>query len=535
MPDPAAPADRGVRQLLRNDPRVREALLVAAVTGIAAALRLWRIGSVPLGLHGDEAWTGLDAQRILDEGWIGPYVISALGQPAGPLYYVAGLFAFLPETTTTLRAAMAVLGIATIPASYIAFRSMFDRTTALMAVAILAGLMWHLHLSRTGFMVTAQPLMQVLVLWVLFEGLRRRSAWLMLGAGILFGLGVYAYNAYLVFMPVPLIAIALTIARERNREQRIVLGWSAVIFVSAAIIVCLPMIQYVLTDWDTYRLHQEIVSVTSSEEWDDAGVFGKADVLADRSWEWIEAMWLGDRPDFGDGLADQDAPPVHPMIFGLAIVGLAMSAWRRQSTPHAVVIAAVLLLPAGALLTTGDGLFRRTLGITPFIAVLAAMPLAWLWSREPRWAWRSAIVAAVVFPGAIAARQYFGPVQDSVVVRYVYPFELDAAARYMGTLPDGTFIYYYSDRWRMGYETVRFLAPDIEGADRTQQYLESGPPPLSDLDLSNERDKPVAYVFLGAYMPALETAAREHPGGTIAEGKRGEETVFRAYLLEGEE
>lgn len=511
--------------------------MVAAITFVAAILRLWRLGTAPLGLHGDEAWTGLDAQRILDEGWIGPYVISALGQPTGPLYYVAAAFKFFPDTTTTVRTSMAILGVATIPASYLAFRAMFERTTATIAIAILAGLMWHLHLSRTGFMVTSQPLMQMLVLWTLFEGLRRRSPWILLAAGALYGLGVYSYNAYLVFLPLPLVAVGLTLWHERDRERRILLGWGAAIFVSTAVIVSLPMINYVLNDWDTYRLHQEVVGITATDEWDQAGLVGKADILWDRGVEWLEAMWRGDRPDFGDGLATDGAPPVHPMIFGLALIGLAMSARRWRSIPHVVVITAVLLLPAGALLTAGDGLFRRTLGIAPFICVLAAMPLAWLWQHPPRTAdglrlaYRAALVGIVVIPGGLATRAYFGPVQDSPAVRYVYPFELDAAARYMDRLPEGTRVYYYSDRWPLDYETVRFLAPDVVGDDRTATFLDRNSLPVDQLNIDVEGDGPGVFILLGTYMAALERLTEEYPGGGVIEGRRGGEIIFRAYEL----
>ena len=68
-----------------------EILLVVLCTGVAAFLRVYRLAELPPGLHGDEALTGLDALRILDEGWIGPYVGSALGQPTGPLYFTAFL------------------------------------------------------------------------------------------------------------------------------------------------------------------------------------------------------------------------------------------------------------------------------------------------------------------------------------------------------------------------------------------------------------------------------------------------------------
>ena len=101
--------------------------IVSSITLLAAAIRLWQLGSVPLGLHGDEALTGLDARRVLHEGWIGPYVISALGQPTGALYFTALLFKFMPQTTFTIRFSMALLGIATIPLAYGAFATMFHK------------------------------------------------------------------------------------------------------------------------------------------------------------------------------------------------------------------------------------------------------------------------------------------------------------------------------------------------------------------------------------------------------------------------
>ena len=37
--------------------------IITSITLLAAVLRIWHLGAVPLGLHGDEAWTGLDARR----------------------------------------------------------------------------------------------------------------------------------------------------------------------------------------------------------------------------------------------------------------------------------------------------------------------------------------------------------------------------------------------------------------------------------------------------------------------------------------
>ena len=68
--------------------RIDLAILVG-LAALAASLRLTMLTEIPAGLHGDEAWTGIDAARILDEGWVGVYVTSALGQVSGPLYFAA--------------------------------------------------------------------------------------------------------------------------------------------------------------------------------------------------------------------------------------------------------------------------------------------------------------------------------------------------------------------------------------------------------------------------------------------------------------
>src|SRR5260221_7213075 len=102
-----------------------------AITALAALIRCVDLGSVPYGLHGDEALTGLDARRILAEGWIGPYVYpSGLGQPAGPLYFTALVFAVFGESVSTLRGSMAVFGVATVLMTLGLAHRWFGRPTA---------------------------------------------------------------------------------------------------------------------------------------------------------------------------------------------------------------------------------------------------------------------------------------------------------------------------------------------------------------------------------------------------------------------
>jgi len=57
-----------------------------------------------------------------------------------------------------LRLAFALLGIATVGVSYLAFRVMFDRPVAVIATLLLAFSAWHVHFSRLAFPAIAWPL-----------------------------------------------------------------------------------------------------------------------------------------------------------------------------------------------------------------------------------------------------------------------------------------------------------------------------------------------------------------------------------------
>jgi 4-amino-4-deoxy-L-arabinose transferase-like glycosyltransferase len=532
------------RVLARVDVRALDLALAVSLTALAAVIRIWHLGTVPLGLHGDEALTGIDARRVLHEGWIGPYVISALGQPTGPLYFTALLFKFLPQDTFTIRLSMALFGVATIPLAYAAFALMFNRTVGAFAALFLAVMTWHLHLSRTGFMVTAWPFVEMLVLVALFAALRARSVVLLALAGALLGLGVYTYNAYLLFVPVAFVPLAWAFARARG-DERVRVAGGAVVFAAAALLVALPMAQYALDHGETYRFHQKVIAVTSCakegvdpacQKWADSGLWGRAKILVDRAGEWERALVRGDRIDLGDGLASGGRPVVDPITFLLALVGLGVALWNWRRSEYAIVLAALLVLPFGALLTVGDGLFRRTLGLAPFVALLAAFPIAWAWQRAVvqgegarRWIAAAAVAAIMLYVGVTDVRQYFDAMQHDPDVMSVYPFEDDAASKYIATLPPGTLVYFYSYRWSFDYETRRFLAPHAAGIDRSREF--GGIPEGEEVPLGADRARASAFVFLEPYMDLLDEVVRRYPGGTITEGRRGGALTFRAYYL----
>lgn len=112
------------------------AVVAASIAG-AVLLRVYRLGDLPPGLHGDEAAHGLEALRIGKEGWIGVWSPVALGQPAGPLYVFALFVNWAPNEIWSVRLGAALLGIATLPVFFLFCRRLLNTRAALIGTVLL--------------------------------------------------------------------------------------------------------------------------------------------------------------------------------------------------------------------------------------------------------------------------------------------------------------------------------------------------------------------------------------------------------------
>ena len=511
-------------------------ILLALVVAAAALARVWQLETVPLGLHGDEAVTGFDARRVLREGWIGPYAYpSALGQPTGPVYLTAALVAVLGESTATLRLSMALFGVATVLSTFLAARAMFGRAVALLAAALLAAQPWHLHLSRVAFMVNAWPCVEMAALWLLFRARARGGLgrWALCGA--VAGLGLYTYNAYPLTLPVLAVPVLWDlVAAAPGGARRRVVGAAAVAG-AAALLAALPLLDYARSH-EEYFWHHEEVALPQSAAWRDADWAGRAGLIGARALEWGSGVVVGGRPDDGDGLGETGFPLLDAITVLAATVGIAMALRRWREPASATLLAALLVLPFGALLTVEGGLYRRTFGLAPVFAILAALPLARLWRQAaargpgPRRAAGVALAALLVFGAVRNVSSYFGPLQASEQMRYVFPYQVDAAARFVVTLPTTSAVFWYSDRWPASYETRRWFAPDATVIERSPAFGapigdDGGPLLLADSDRES------VCVLLGPFAELAEQLRDRHPGSVLVEQRRDGELLFRAVRV----
>jgi hypothetical protein len=287
---------------------------------------------------------------------------------------------------------------------------------------------------------------------------------------------------------------------------------------------------------EEYFWHHQDVALTASPAWREGGWRERAALLAARGVEWGTGVFTGGAPDDGDGLGAQDYPLLDPVtaIAAVAGIGLALRRWREPA--YATLLVGAATLPLGALLTIEGGLYRRTFALAPMVAVLAALPLARLWRQATARGAASAraavvaVAALLVLSGARTVQRYFGPQQVSDQMRYVFPYQIDAAARFVATLPPDTAVFWYSDRWPAVYETRRWFAPDADVIERSPEFgapLEPDGTPV----LRADSDRESVFILLGTYVGLADTLQQRHRDGTRVEETRDGEILFRAIRV----
>ena len=491
-----------------------ELAAVLALTIVAGLVRTYHLAALPGGLHGDEALTGLDALRILEDGWIGPYTGSALGQPTGPLYFTALVFELLGPNSFTLHLSMALLGVATIPAAYFLFRIGFGRWVALFGTIGLTFSYWHVFFSRTGFMVVSMPLMTTLAAAAILLALRSSTRWSWFAAGIVLGLGVYSYNGYFAFLGIVAVFLAsmLILGRDNLRTYAAGVALLAIGFVVSA----LPLLRVMYSEPDFYFQHHRAVSVLREPKLQEARTVGeKVGYFAGRAWDAAILPLRHPETDGSDGLGGRGA--VDPITGLLAYVGLAIAVARWRSPPHLIIATAFVLGLAGLILSIEDwGELRRTFVIVPFVYGLAGVAVVEIGravARNAAAGWRriAYVVGAAILVVVVAWNTwaYFGEIVHEERLDWVYAVDLVEALDAAHDFEDPGKVYFYSARWRYDYEIRRFLYPATPGVDRSKEF--------GTFTLEKTDDGPVTYVLLSPYAAEIDALRDILPGGKAVE------------------
>ncbi len=489
-----------------------ELLAVVFLTAVAAFLRIYRLADYPAGFHGDEAWSGLEAQRILEEGWIGVQTGSALGQAAGTFYFTALLIWLLDASIFTARLSMALFGIATVPAAYLLFRVSFGRPAALFATSALAASYWHLHLSRVTFPVIALPFACTVAAAALILAMRSRNRFAWAIAGGLLGLAPYTYFAYPSFYVATFAVLAIYIFLQRDRMKPSLLSLS--FFSFGLLVVLLPVIENVVSSPTVQSGRMGQVWVFRSHEFpQDETLSKKVRFLAQRAWDSLTLLKRNPRVDGTDGSGGEGA--VDTGIAVLAYLGLAVSLKKWRSPPYLLALLAVLGALAVLVVTDpSTGTMRRSITAIPWVfglagvgAVTAANVVRIAFGERGRMVAAGALVLVLISGAFWNLRYYFDELAQSNQFDWAFaPDHVEALEAAHSFENPGT-IYFYSGRWAFDYESVRFLYPKSTGINRSDEF--------GTFDLEKVDEGPVTYVLIGHYAQEIDRIKQLYPGGDL--------------------
>src|SRR5438105_2943332 len=137
-----------LRLLLRRNVAVVAAL--GLVLLVALFLRTYRLGELPFGMWYDEAFNGLEVQKILASSTYRPLVGGGAtqGLPAMFWYLMVPVVQLLGPGQLALRLPIAIASACGVVAVFLVGRALFGRAHGLVAAGLIATMAWSLTFGR---------------------------------------------------------------------------------------------------------------------------------------------------------------------------------------------------------------------------------------------------------------------------------------------------------------------------------------------------------------------------------------------------
>lgn len=201
-------------------------ILLIGIVLVAAALRLWQLGSYPA-LNADEAAIGYNVYSLLETGkdehgnsW--PIHFQSFNDFKPSLYF----YIVLPIVKTfglnewSVRIPGAIMGVLTTILIYLLAKELFrNEKLSLIAAAMLAISPWHIHFSRGGWEVNCGTFLITLGVWLFLKYVNSSKLKYLLLSVLSFTFSLYAYHAARIISP--LLAISLVIIYARSVFKKI--------------------------------------------------------------------------------------------------------------------------------------------------------------------------------------------------------------------------------------------------------------------------------------------------------------------------
>jgi len=485
---------------------------------LALALRVWRLGSLPATLSGDEGNYGLEIVRVLAGQLRNPFVTGWSGTPTLGFFFAAPSLWLFGQDSFGLRLPWALVGASTVVLALLLGRRLEGRLVGLLTGLFLTTWGFHVHYSRIGVGNAADGFLAASGVLLLARALDSGSIRSWAGAGFVAGISLYAYTGARL---VPLLLAALVLAamaRGGGAWQRHRGGIGAMVLVAAA--VSAPMLQFAVLHREDFNARIGLVGIIQSGSLEAEMArrqSGALPVLVDQLQRSALAFNLyPDRSAFYD--------PGRPLLGFVAgiffLVGLGhctLNAWKPRYLPMTLWWWAGL---CGSILTVNPPESQRmnilAVPTAFFIAVAVARTSRLVASvahrrRSKTWGARLALVVIALL-GIGSSWEYFTSYSQSLTFGNPNSVVATRWARYAREhlAADTRFVFFAAPRMYANHGTISYLAPHLRGEDvieplRAPLPEEHGCSPVGS-----------AFVFLPERFDEIEFVAATFPGGRLS-------------------
>lgn len=221
-------------------------LFLAAVLLLGFTLRLVALGSVPSGLHADEASFLVNATALMEtgkdeDGRLLPISLNSLIDPKPALYSYLQVpaVALIGSTPFAARLPAALLGVVSLALMFVVLRSTVSKTVSLVATAMLAISPWHIMASRATQEVILSFVFVLLAVWAFQKLVQRFSVQPLILLAISSFAAMYSYHAAKVFLPALFVSYLGVLLLQQKMALRKGVSVVAVLFVAAVASVLL--------------------------------------------------------------------------------------------------------------------------------------------------------------------------------------------------------------------------------------------------------------------------------------------------------
>lgn len=400
------------------------AVLVAAITLLAAFLRLYRIDSLPPSAGYDQAAYGVDALAIL-QGARPVFLTSNFGREALFSYLVALCHLLVRDASVAVYVTSALIGVLTIPTIYLVAqelfhadrhpdrRSLLSRWGGILAALALAVSHWHVSWSRLGMRAILVPLLASITVYLLWKGLHTGSRWAFAGCGISLGLSMYSYQAARALPLLVLLGFVFVLWSRRAFSWRDLLH--LVLVAALALAVFAPLGWYFFTHPGSSSVRIKQAAVVGQSQ----NITDSVRALLDRASNTLLTFGIRGNEDARVTLPGR--PALNPFLATALLIGTAISVARFRKPGYLFLLTWLAGLTAPAVLAEYGAVTKRAIGALPAVAALVAIGCLGATDALGRWtsrqhlAWSKwlrvgmgvLIASGLVYSGVQTYRDYF--------------------------------------------------------------------------------------------------------------------------------